>query len=142
MSLAVVVLAAVAARPVANLDTLPVSYYGAAFTRTDANIDMLSKMRVIVLMQQDGPCWLRCCPFVDNATYTAACQPPTMVPLPNATRFAGCDASCDQEGTQLGVFARVAAAAAAAHRGVPQRVLYMNAVYNWPFYLMNTAGVA
>ena len=128
--------------PDANLDTLPVSYYGAAFTRTEANIDMLSKMRVIVLMQQEGLCWLKCCPFVDNATYTAACQPPTMLPLTNAASFAGCDAGCDQAGTQLDVFHRVGAAASAGNRVTPHRVLYMNAVYNWPFYRMNAAGVA
>ena len=149
MSIATVFAAAVAAPamtrgggPDANLDTLPVSYYGAAFTRTEANIDMLSKMRVIVLMQQDGLCWLKCCPFVDNATYTAACQPPTMLPLPNAASFAGCDAGCDQAGTQLDVFHRVGAAASAGNRVIPHRVLYMNAVYNWPFYRMNAAGVA
>jgi hypothetical protein len=50
--------------PDANLDTLPVSYYGAAFVRTAANIEMLTKMRVVVLMQQDGDCWLKCCPSV------------------------------------------------------------------------------
>jgi hypothetical protein len=144
MCLAVFTAAAMArgGGPDTNLDTLPVSYYGAAFTRNEANIDMLSKMRVIVLMQQDGHCWLKCCPFMDNATYTAACQPSTMVPLPNAASFAGCDAGCDQAGTQLDVFDRVGAAAAAGNRVVPQRVLYMNAVYNWPFYRMNAAGVA
>ena len=49
--------------PNVSLDTLPVVYYGSSWpNKTDAQIDMLSKQRVVILMQEDGDCWVKCCP--------------------------------------------------------------------------------
>ena len=45
-----------------SFDVTPVAYYGAQFSRDAANIDMLSKMQIVTLMQEDGPCWTTCCP--------------------------------------------------------------------------------
>lgn len=85
-------------------------------TRWQASVEMLSRMRVVVLMQEEGPCWIKCCPHWDNTTYSGVCQPPTVQPPYNASTFPGCDPSCDQHRTQNEVFARVQAAARASGR--------------------------
>ena len=52
--------------PNTSMATLPVAYYGSSYiTKSPAVYDMFSKMRVVVLMQQDGDepaghCWLEC----------------------------------------------------------------------------------
>lgn len=116
--------------PDVSLSTIPVSYYGAVWERDDANIDMLTKMRIVVLMQEDGECWLKCCP---NKGSGNNCQPTPFVIPENASEHAGCDPSCDQHGTQVAVFDRVRAAAKSAGRASPHCMMYMNGVYDWPF---------
>ena len=59
-----------AAPPNISTATLPVAYYGSSYiTKSPAVYNMLSRQRVVVLMQQDGDepaghCWLECCPEV------------------------------------------------------------------------------
>ena len=51
-------LALAAARaPDTSLETTPVAYYGANWNRSQVNIDVLAKMQMVVLMQEDGHCW-------------------------------------------------------------------------------------
>ena len=54
-------------------------------------------------------------------------------PTKNASLNPGCDPSCDQQGWQNKVFARVKAAAIAAGRRPPHCQLFHNSVYDWPF---------
>lgn len=127
--------------PDTSLATIPVGYYGAAWSRSAANIEMLSRQRVVVLMQEDGGCWVKCCPHRLPHTYAGVCQNNSEgMPIYNASEFAGCGPSCDQHGTQCAVFAAVKAAAGAAGRPPPHSLLYMNAVYDWPFDAAHAAG--
>lgn len=138
---AMLLLFAVAAQalpPNVSLATVPVGYYGASWvSKTDAQIDMLSKQRVVILMQDDGACHDRCCPNTHGANCGSA-------PMFNVSTLPGCNPSCDQHATQNAVFARIKAAAIAAHRPVPHFMLYANSVYNWPFDKMTgrAGGVA
>lgn len=124
--------------PDTSLATLPVAYYGANWHRSDDNIEMLSKMQIVVLMQEDGPCWLKCCP---NATLGGPGQCGAVSPH-NASALPGCDSSCDQHGTQSALFGRVKAAAAKEGRRSPHCMLYMNTVYLWPFDAADSQGDA
>jgi len=104
--------------PSTSLATFPAAYYGAVIgTRSETNIEMLARMRVVVLMQEEGVCWTKCCPHWDNATYAGVCQPPSVEPAYNASTFAGCNPGCDQHATQNAVFDRVKAVGQA--RGWP-----------------------
>jgi len=52
--------------PDASLATLPTALYGSQWSpRSDALVANMSRLSIVVLMQQDGACWLACCP---NAT--------------------------------------------------------------------------
>ena len=48
--------------PDTSLDTLPVGYFGGVNCkqRSQENIEMLAKMRVIVIEKWEGPCWYEC----------------------------------------------------------------------------------
>ena len=54
--------------PNTSLAQLPVAYYGSSFpNKTSSVCEMLSKQRVVILVQQDGNiadghCWELCCP--------------------------------------------------------------------------------
>ena len=117
-------LARIAARaPNKSLATLPVGYYGQSWVhKTDAQIDMLAKQRVVILMQDDGICHARCCPHARGAN----CGNP---PGFNASKLPGCAPSCDQKATQDAVFQRIKAAARRAGRAEPHAMLYANSVY-------------
>eukprot|EP00035_Acanthoeca_spectabilis_P009557 m.168907 g.168907 ORF g.168907 m.168907 type:complete len:247 (-) comp14761_c0_seq1:680-1420(-) len=79
--------------PDTSLDTLPVAYYGAQWTRDDDNIDLLSRMQIVMLMQEEGPCWKTCCPYVGTPTYpNHRCNGSI-----NASTMKGCDPSCDRK---------------------------------------------
>eukprot|EP01048_Picozoa_sp_COSAG05_P025346 COSAG05_NODE_6405_length_964_cov_2.158382_2_plen_228_part_01 len=127
---------AAAAPPNTSLATLPVGYYGASWVeKTDAEIQMLSRQRVVILMQDDGHCHSACCPHAHGANCGSA-------PMFNVSMLPGCTPSCDQHATQNAVFARIADAAAAAGRPRPHFMLYANSVYVWPFDKMLERGMS
>ena len=136
---------AAAAPPNGSLATLPVGYYGSSWpTKHAEQIEFLAKMRFVVLMQQDGECWKKCCPHNDGGS---ACQPRSLpganrIPVYNASSFPGCDPGCDQHGTQDAVFTRIREAAAAAGLAAPHMMIYMNAVYDWPYDAAHAGGNA
>jgi hypothetical protein len=115
--------------PDTSLATTPVAYYGANWNRSQVNVDALAKFQMAVLMQEDGHCWATCCPHRFDAGSQCGWKPGD----PDATVYAGCDASCDEHGSQEDVFVRVAASAARQGLRGPHAVLYMNSVYLWPF---------
>ena len=131
-----------AAPPNTSFATLPVFYYGAdvGSVRTDANIAMLSRMRLVALLQQDGPCWAKCCPQGPHGLCAPAGVLNGSLPLPNASKNPGCDPSCDQLSTQTTIFERVKKAAVDAGRRPPHCLLYVNHVYDWPFDLAHAGG--
>jgi hypothetical protein len=130
-----------AAPPNVSSATLPVGYYGSSYiTKTAVVYDMLSRQRVVVLMQQDGDepaghCWLECCPEKDWDP-VGRCQggggTSRAVPL-NASLNPGCNPGCDQHGKQVREFGIIKRTARQAGRPLPHAVLYMNSVYDWPF---------
>lgn len=133
LSLTSVVLAA---PPNISLDTVPIGYIGGAWpVKTDAQIDMLSKLRVVITMQRDGECWQKCCP---NMTRGGECNTPLGF---NSSTLPGCNPTCNQHGTQTEVHARIKADALAKGRPVPHFMLYANSVYNWPFDAELASGV-
>eukprot|EP00040_Diaphanoeca_grandis_P009453 m.48910 g.48910 ORF g.48910 m.48910 type:complete len:414 (-) comp20888_c0_seq1:86-1327(-) len=123
-----------------SLATLPVGYYGAMWARGTENIAMLARQRLVILMQEDGVCWTRCCPDRQNNTYAGVCQAASIQPPPDATKNPGCDPACDQHATQNGVFTKVKAAAVAMGLPKPHAMLYMNGVYDWPFDAAHGGG--
>ena len=132
-------LALAAARaPDTSLETTPVAYYGANWNRSQVNIDVLAKMQMVVLMQEDGHCWATCCPNRFKGHSQCGWAPGD----PDATTYKGCDASCEEHGSQEDVFKRVAASAKAQGLPGPHNVLYMNSVYLWPFDAASALGAA
>lgn len=128
--------AARAAAPNTSLATLPVGYYGSSWPVKDAaHIDLLSRLRFVVLMQQDGECWVKCCPHANGGP---KCAHPRI--QWNASENPGCDPSCDQHGTQDAVFARIGEHAKSQGRSPPHFIIYMNAVYDWPFDAAHAGG--
>jgi hypothetical protein len=65
---------------------------------------------------------------------------PQCGPRHNATAIPGCDASCEQHGSQSDVFTRMKASAARQGRRPGHAVLYMNSVYLWPFDAASAQG--
>ena len=130
-----------AVAPNISAATLPVAYYGSSYiTKSPAVYDMLSRQRVVVLMQQDGDkpaghCWLECCPE-KNWDPIGRCQggggTSRVIPL-NASLNPGCNPSCDQHGKQVREFGIIKQTARKAGRPLPHAMLYMNSVYDWPF---------
>ena len=122
---ACLLLLATGAPPNTSFATLPVAYYGSSYAnKTPAVYEMFSKLRVVILMQQDGDlaaghCWYECCP-------NGHC------PL-NASVSPGCNPSCDQHGKQVREFSIIKETARKAGRPLPHAMLYMNSVYDWPF---------
>jgi len=131
---------AAAAPPDTSLATFPTAFYGALWgpdapVRSDALIANMSRASIVILMQMDGTCWKRCCPASAGAGAGAAAA--ALAGFCNASADAtlnpGCDAACDQEGQQRAEFARIRAAALARGAAPPHLMLYVNAVYLWPF---------
>lgn len=61
---------------------------------------------------------------------------------PDATTYKGCDATCEEHGSQEDVFKRIVASAAAQGLPGPHNVLYMNSVYLWPFDAASALGTS
>ena len=80
-------------------------------------------------MQEDGHCWASCCPDRFGKGSQCGWKPGD----PVATTYPGCNASCEEHGSQEDVFKRVMASAEAQGLPGPHNVLYMNSVYLWPF---------
>jgi hypothetical protein len=127
---------ALASAPNMSLATLPVGYYGSSYmNKTDLVYDMFSKMRFVILMQQDGDisaghCWVMCCP-PGHWDPIGRCTANRV--KANASLHAGCNPTCDQHGKQTDEFVKIKAVARAAGRPEPHALLYMNTVYDWPF---------
>ena len=98
--------------PDTSLDTLPVGYFGGVNCkeRSQENIDMLAKMRVIVIEKWEGPCWYEC--------YANLTMNP---PVP-------CQPSCGAENYQLKTITRAKAA-----NPKLSAVFYLNTLYDFPF---------
>eukprot|EP00040_Diaphanoeca_grandis_P030592 m.181039 g.181039 ORF g.181039 m.181039 type:complete len:480 (+) comp32048_c0_seq1:128-1567(+) len=60
--------------PDLSLDTVPCGYFGGnAKRRGDANIEMLAKMRIVMLEKWEGPCWQDCLANGSSAACLPAC---------------------------------------------------------------------
>eukprot|EP01052_Picozoa_sp_SAG31_P068444 SAG31_NODE_27251_length_429_cov_0.787879_1_plen_121_part_10 len=74
--------------PSTSLDTLPVVYMGGnSAPRPKENIEMLAKMRYVVIEKWEGPCWNEC--------------------LANVSKQLPCEPSCDEEAVQMATLAAV-----------------------------------
>lgn len=126
---------AVAAAPKNAPDTslahFPLAYYGANWNRSAENIELLSRLQVVILMQEDGPCWRACCPN-SGAIGSGQCGA-ILTPGNDSSLYPGCAPSCDQLGSQLRTFEQLQAAAKADGRRPPHTMMYLNSVYLWPF---------
>eukprot|EP01050_Picozoa_sp_SAG11_P028998 SAG11_NODE_7986_length_1073_cov_1.282341_2_plen_281_part_00 len=99
----------------------PVGYFGGlSDARTSANLEGLSKMRLVVIEKWEGPCWFEC---LANGT---AAQPPRP-----------CDPGCGEEDYQLATIKRIKA----RNPGVAT-VFYLNTLYNFPYYKLAGAFAA
>ena len=98
--------------PDTSLETIPVSYFGGVNCkeRTQENIEMLAKMRLIVIEKWEGPCWYEC---YSNLTMNP--------PVP-------CQPSCGAENYQMNTIKR-------AKMVNPKlaAVFYLNTLYDFPF---------
>ena len=96
--------------PNTSLATVPCAYFGGNYAqRGAANVDMLSKMRLVMVEKWEGHCWQDC--------------------LGNGTGSAPCESSCGVENDIL----RTLGAVKAANPGVAT-VLYWNTLLAFPFY--------
>lgn len=114
----VVLLAASAARgsakvtaPDTSFDTIPVGYFGGnEEARPEANLDMLSKMRIVVVEKWEGKCWNEC--------------------LANQTEGATeCDPACRQEDIELATLKAVKEL-----NPKVAGVFYLNSWFDFQFY--------
>lgn len=98
--------------PDTSLDTIPVGYFGGVncTQRAQENIEMLAKMRVIVIEKWEGPCWYEC---YSNLTMNP--------PVP-------CEPSCGAEHYQMETIKR-----AKAVNPKLSAVFYLNTLYDFPF---------
>ena len=98
--------------PDTSLDTLPVGYFGGVNCkeRSQENIEMLAKMRIIVIEKWEGPCWYEC--------YANLTMSP---PIP-------CQPSCGAENYQMNTIKR-----AKAVNPKLSAVFYLNTLYDFPF---------
>ena len=95
--------------PSTSLETLPVVYMGGnSAARPPENIEMLAKMRYVVIEKWEGPCWNEC---LANVTKKIACQP-----------------SCNEEAVQMATLAAVKK----LNPSVPG-IFYLNTILDFPF---------
>ena len=98
--------------PDTSVNTIPISYFGGVNCkeRSQENIEMLAKMRLIVIEKWEGPCWYEC---YANLTKTP--------PIP-------CQPSCGAENYQMNTIKR-------AKMANPKlsAVFYLNTLYDFPF---------
>ena len=96
-----------------SLATVPLGYFGGnAAHRGDANIEMLAKMRLVMIEKWEGHCWQDC--------------------LAQGVGSPPCQAGCDVESIITGTLRRVKA----INPGV-SGVLYLNTLLAFPFYRLN-----
>ena len=95
--------------------TIPTGYFGGAKngTRSDAEIAILARMRVVFIEKWEGPCW-------DECLANSSLSPP--VP---------CSASCNEEEYQLGTIARIK-----ARNPDVATAFYLNSLYDFPYYAL------
>lgn len=112
-AVALLQLAAVAGATLApntSLATVPTAYFGGNFAaRADANIEMLAKMRIVMIEKWEGPCWQKC--------------------LQAGPGSPDCSASCGVENYILDTFRQVKAVNPSV-----ATVLYWNTLLAFPFY--------
>ena len=95
--------------PSTDLDTLPVVYMGGnSQPRPPENIEMLSKMRYIVIEKWEGRCWDDC--------------------LANISRGILCDPSCHEENLQIATLKAVKAI-----NPKVAGIFYLNTILDFPF---------
>ena len=95
--------------PSTSLDTLPVVYMGGnSAPRPKENIEMLAKMRYVVIEKWEGPCWNEC--------------------LANVSKQLPCEPSCDEEAVQMATLAAVKK----LNPSVPG-IMYLNTILDFPF---------
>ena len=102
--------------PDTSLDTLPVGYFGGVNckTRSQESIQMLAKMRVIVIEKWEGPCWYEC--------YANLTMKP---PVP-------CQPSCGAENYQMETIKQ-----AKTLNPNLAAVFYLNTLYDFPFLALH-----
>lgn len=102
--------------PDTSLETLPVGYFGGVNCkqRSQESIQMLAKMRVIVIEKWEGPCWYEC--------YANLTMNP---PVP-------CQSSCGAENYQMDTIKR----AKTANPNLAA-VFYLNTLYDFPFLALH-----
>jgi len=98
--------------PDTSLDKIPISYFGGVNCkeRSQDNIEMLAKMRLIVIEKWEGPCWYDC--------YANLTMKP---PVP-------CQPSCGADNYQLNTLTR-----AKTVNPKLAAVFYLNTLYDFPF---------
>ena len=95
--------------PSTSLDTLPVVYMGGnSAPRPKENIEMLAKMRYVVIEKWEGACWNEC--------------------LANVSKQLPCESSCDEEAVQMATLAAVKK----VNPSVPG-IFYLNTILDFPF---------
>ena len=98
--------------PNTSLATVPVAYFGGNTKyRGQDNINMLAKMRIVMIEKWEGPCWAEC--MKDSSS--SSCQP-----------------TCNVENYILDTFSRVKA----VNPGV-STILYLNTLMDFPFYTLH-----
>jgi hypothetical protein len=117
--------------PDTSLSTFPLAYYGANFNRTNIDLELLSRLQIVILMQEDGNCWKKCCP--NSGTIGSGQCGAILTPNNDSSLYPGCDPACDQLGTQMNTFERLQALAKADGRRPPHCIMYLNSIYLWPF---------
>eukprot|EP01051_Picozoa_sp_SAG22_P020476 SAG22_NODE_4153_length_1366_cov_1.690608_1_plen_341_part_10 len=95
--------------PSTSLDTIPVVYMGGnSAARPAENIEMLAKMRYVVIEKWEGTCWNEC--------------------LANISKQLACEPSCDVEAVQVATLAAVKK----LNPSVPG-IMYLNTILDFPF---------
>jgi hypothetical protein len=100
--------------PNTSLATVPVGYFGGnCKPRPEANLEMLSKMRVVCIEKWEGPCWNQC--------------------LTNQTQGSeGCSPSCNEERIMLGTLKSIK-----DRNAQVATLFYMNSFMDFQFYQLH-----
>ena len=104
-----------------TLAKFPAAAYGARWGQRSA-AEVTNMSRMVVLTQEDGECWTRCCHGSDVKNASGLVVSGQCRPMHDAAALPGCSAACDQHGTQLEVFMRMKDAAKAAGQRPPHCV--------------------
>ena len=114
----------VATAPNTSLATIPVAYFGGHHSnctsptgcRSETNLQMLAKMRMVMVEKWEGHCYDGC---MDNASKNMPCYP-----------------SCNVEGDMIDTLSRAKALAHADGRTLTG-VFYLNTLLAFPFYQLS-----